>query len=186
MSKEDQLIAAGRSAVAAGNSDDETDANIGDIVGFNSARVALNRLIIEPTLTEPATAPVTAECVLQNLTLSVFSTAQNQYIDVNVSLTEDLIEVFLDGSDTPLPPSSITVDAQGYIHIPCLQRDSWGAQLKKARIEIPITSQMFDEVILGSPPPEEPTGESFSDVELGPDYYEEVVDSKIFLPIVRK
>lgn len=189
VTQENQRIVAGRSAVATGTSSGATDVNIGDIVGFNSARLTLNRLIIAPTIIGqiPTYVAFTVACALQGLTLSVFSTAQKQYVDVNVPLTPNAIQVFLEGSNTPLPVSAMTTDSQGRVLVPCLRRASSGGALQKtARIEVPITAQMFDRIMLGSPAAEEPVGANVSYVELRPDYYEQVIGSKMFLPVVRR
>ena len=77
--------------------------------------------------------------------LGVFATSTQTLVEQPVTLTPEMLKLYLAGASTPLPSATVTVEASGALHIPLFWRASSSAPWQKiARIDIALTTAMFD------------------------------------------
>lgn len=187
---------AGRSRVASGPTNITAPVDLGDAYAHNPSRLDVTALIVTPrhNLTAPSGGRIPSFTV-SSLALGVFSTAQMRTVDQVLPLSAGMLAVYLEGETAPLPETALTVNGDGTITVPLLYRATTGAPWQRVeRIEIAITSELFDGFVLDATPTALATGTSAAWVERRPGAFTPVQDEQpspsqqhhVYLPSVQR
>ncbi|NJM40963.1 MAG: hypothetical protein HC853_09415 [Anaerolineae bacterium] len=169
---------AGRSRIGSGPTNITVPVVLGDAYAHNPSRVEVIRLGIEPKhgIIGPSVNRTVA-LKLKTLLLGVFSTAQMRVVDLTLTLTADMLNVFVAGSSTPLPVTFITANTDGTLTVPLLYRVSNSAPWQRIeRIEIALTPEMLAGFVLDAAPTNLPAGTTAKWAELRPGAFTPVPD----------
>jgi hypothetical protein len=184
-----QRFRAGRSRIASGPTNITVPVEIGDAYAHNPSRMEIAKLVIEPRhgISTPSGSRIPA-FKLSSLLLGVFSTAQMRVIDRAISANVGMLDVYTEGSTTPLPSTALTVNTDGSITIPFLYRTASSAPWQRVeRIEIAITPDLFDGFVLDATPTTFVPGTTAMWAERRPHSFTRVAEgSEVFLPLVQK
>lgn len=116
--------------------------------------------------------------------LGVFATSTQQLVEQPVTLTPEMLKLYLAGASTPMPSNTVTVEANGALRIPLFWRAASNMPWQKiVRVDIPLTPAMFDGFRLDDAPLTAPAGTQRSWVETRPGLLAPV-SSRVMLPIV--
>jgi hypothetical protein len=156
-----QSFRAGRSAPGR-NGAANVPIAFGDLYAHNPARLntTLLRLVVRNELAAPVSKVFSPYLSLAaTMKLGVFSTTQQQLVEQPVTLTPEMLKVYLAGATTPMPSSTVTVEASGALRIPLFWRAASNLPWQKVeRIEIALAPEMFNGFVLDAAPTTLPAG----------------------------
>lgn len=144
-----------------------------NIVGHNIGRSSFNKIIIKRNISPSFNANgqfIYSYYTIPQITLDVFSTSKDSFTSYPIKITQDNLKLYPEGSDTPLSDSQLTLDDDGNVRIP-LMRYINGKYIDFDRVEINITSEMFDEFDMNSSNLEYEVGTTAAWVETRPGYF---------------
>ena len=162
---------AGRGKRITGPTDIRVTVALGDLYLHNPARLDASVVSLEPRIemAAPTSATYVSYLTMATMNLGVIDTASQQLREQPVTLTPDMLKLYLAGATTPLPSSVVTLDANGALHVPLFWRETTSAAWQKvARIDIELTTAMFDGFSLNSAAIAAPPGTHEAWVETRP------------------
>jgi hypothetical protein len=167
-----QRFRAGRSRIGTGPTNITVSVELGDAYAHNPSRVDIAKLVLEPKHDIPLPTgrrPRITKITLSTLLLGVFSTAQMRTVEVARSLSVEMLEVYTEGATSPLPGDVVTANTDGTITVPLMHEEPTTATWQPIeRIEIAITPDMFDDLILDATPTPLAAGTTAAWAELRP------------------
>ena len=149
-----QGFRAGRSAPG-GSGAANVPIAFGELFVHNPARfdTATLRLDVRNELAGPHPVFSPYMAIAATMKLGVFATSTQTLVEQPVTLTPEMLKLYLAGASTPMPSNTVTVDAKGALHIPLFWRAASNAPWQKiTRINIALTTAMFDGFNLNAAP----------------------------------
>lgn len=186
-----QGFRAGRSALGRYEGTVNVPVAFGDLYAHNPARLdtSLLSLDIRNELTAPHKVFGFYMTMAATMTLGVFSTSLQQLVEQPVTLTPEMLKLYLAGATTPMPTDTVTVEANGALRFPLFFRAASNLPWQKiVRIDIELTTAMFDGFVLDSTLITTPVGTHHAWIETRPGVLAEVptAQRQVLLPLVSR
>ena len=154
----------------------------GDVIGRNSARVPLAKIVIKPHIIDGFTIGLREwYFTTPRLTFAIYSTVLDDFVTHSVQVPVDALQIYPVDSPDPLPADAITFDDNGNIKYPLSFRQNFSF-VAIERIEILLSPEMFAGFTLDSNVGY-PVGTTASWRESRPGHFG-ANESKLFLPIL--
>ena len=154
----------------------------GDVIGRNSARVPLEKIVIKPHIIDGFTIGLREwYFTAPHLTFGIYSTVLDDFVTHSVEVPVQALQIYAVDSPDPLPADAITFDDNGNIKYPLRFRGDSGF-VRIERIEILLSPEMFDGFTLDSNV-SYPVGTTASWRESRPGHFG-ANESKLFLPVI--
>ena len=172
-----QSFRAGRSAPASAGVANVPVA-FGDLYAHNPARLetALLSLDLRSELTGPPSRVFSTYLSMDaTMRLGVWATSTQTLVEQPVTLTPEMLHLYLAGASTPLPSTTVTVEVSGALRVPLFWRESSSLPWQKiVRIDIPLTTALFDGFDLDNTVIDAPVGAHRAWIEARPGVLTEV------------
>jgi len=146
---------AGRTVQANGPTNIIVPVAMGNLFIHNPARYTVTRLRLEPRIdmAVPSSSSRVPNVEFNALTLGIFSTAAQSFIEKTIALTSSQLKLYLPNATTSLPENVIVVGTNGTLQVPLFWRattsDPWQTI---DRIEIDLTSDMLSGIDVNATP----------------------------------
>ena len=186
-----QGFRAGRSALGRYEGKVNVPVAFGDLYAHNPARfdTSLLSLDIRNELTAPHKVFGPYMTMAASMTLGVFSTSLQQLVEQPVTLTPEMLKLYLAGTTTPMPTNTVTVEADGALRFPLFFRAASNLPWQKiVRIDIALTPAMFEGFVLDSKVITTSVGTHHAWIETRPGVLTEVPTAQwqVLLPFVSR
>ena len=187
-----QSFRAGRSALGRYEGKVNVPVEFGELYAHNPARfdVSLLSLDLRSELTGPPSRVFEFYMTMAAaMTLGVFSTATQQMVEHAVTLTPEMLKLYLGGSSTPMPTNTVIIEANGALRFPLFWRAASNLPWQKiVRIDIALTTAMFDGFVLNDTVITTQVGAHHAWIETRPGVLTEVpaAQRKVLLPFVSR
>ena len=154
----------------------------GDVIGRNSARVPLEKIVIKPHIIDGFTIGLREwYFTAPQLTFAIYSTVLDDFVSHSIEVPVEALQIYPVDSSEPLPVDAITFDDNGNIKYPLSFRGDSGF-VPIERIEILLSAEIFAGFTLDSNV-SYPVGTTASWRESRPGHLG-ANESKLFLPAV--